>query len=150
MSILRDCHMGVKPSWKCFESLHTHEIRSPDLQGLPEPCFFRSQLGLRARVSSCKSNLRSCPNLSPNVQCFRSLRSRRRDLAGPGPSPAPTAPFSCAKKGRTGCIRTICAGVSLCWAVHKLPSPSLGHPQPRVAQGQLLPEDAVPWKYRAR
>lgn len=46
MSILRDCHMGVKASWKCFASLHAHEVQPPDPQGLPEPCFFRSQLGL--------------------------------------------------------------------------------------------------------
>lgn len=50
MSILCDCHMGVKASWKCFASLHAHEdaheVQPPDPQGLPEPCFFRSQLGL--------------------------------------------------------------------------------------------------------
>lgn len=60
-----------------------------------------------ARGSPCKRNLKSCPNFSGNAWCFRSLSSRRSEPAGPGPSPAPTAPFSCARKGRTGCIRTI-------------------------------------------
>lgn len=67
MSVLYDRHIGVQASWKHFGSLHTHEVWPPDPQGLPEPWFFRSQLGLQAGVSSCKSNLRRCPNLSPNV-----------------------------------------------------------------------------------
>lgn len=128
MSVLCDCHMGVK----CFESTPTGSRLV-----LPEPAVFRIQRGLWAQILSCTSNLRSCPNLSPSARCFRSLRRRKSDLAGQGPSPAPTVPFLCAKRGRTGCLRTIPAGESQRWAVHKLPSLSVEHPQPRVAQGQL-------------
>lgn len=142
MAVLCDCHMGAKASWKCFKSLHTHKVWPSKSQGLPEPCLFRSQLGLQTRVSSSKSNLRSCPSLSSSAQYFKSLRSRQRDLAGSGPSPTHTTHSSCAKQSRVVCIRAICAGVSLCQIVHKLPSHSVGHLQPRAAQGHLLPPHA--------